>query len=188
MKMIKFMYLSTLCFLLCGTANGQRMLPGQKAIEMGFGLMSAQDGINDYTLQVGLTMQTGLGNYFLGSVGYLRQSAKYGKASIPLETYLAEGGYSLRLLGNFRRSVNVNASVVAVAGYERINKGDSLLFDGAVILNKSHLVYGLGGRISTEIYIADPLVLFLYGNTKVLWGTTRSQLRSSIGVGVRISL
>ena len=186
--MKKSMYLLAFCLSLCAAANGQRMLPGQKAIEADFGLMSTTGGIKDYMLNLGLTIQTGMGNYFACGIGYLRQQGWYRTMVIPLETFLVEGGYSIRLLGDFRRTINLNGSATAVAGYERINKGDSLLYDGSVLLNKSHLVYGFGGRISAEIYATDQLVLLLYGGTKLLWGTTRSQIRPAMGIGVRIGL
>ena len=88
---------------------------------------------------------------------------------IPQETYTAEGGYSFFLLGDTRKNITLNFALTGVIGYETINRGETLLYDGAKILTEDNFIYGAGVRLSFEKYLSDRFVVILQGRTKVLW-------------------
>ncbi|MNY73621.1 Conjugative transposon protein TraO [compost metagenome] len=81
----------------------------------------------------------------------------------------------------------MNAAIIGVIGYESINRGEVLLFDGAKILSQDNFIYGAGGRLSIETYLSDRFVLLLQVRTKVLWGTDQEQFRPSAGAGLRFN-
>nr|DAC74459.1 TPA_exp: conjugative transposon protein TraO [Elizabethkingia anophelis] len=74
-----------------------------------------------------------------------------------------------------------------MAGYESINRGNTVLYDGSKLLDGDNFVYGTAGRLSFETYLSDRFVLLLQGRTKVLWGTDLKQFRPSAGVGLRFN-
>lgn len=182
-------YIYTLMLVLMGiaTAQAQRMLPGQKGMEVSAGKVSHGKIGNDYYLNIGMTVNGKNGNYQLWALEYSHQYHDYKGFRIPRETYTAEGGYSFFLLGDARKSITFNAALTGLVGYESINQGERLLFDGAKIASEDNFIYGAGGRLSLEAYLSDRFVLVLQGRTKVYWGTDLNQFRPSAGAGLRFN-
>ncbi len=168
-------------------AQAQRMLPKQKGLEVNAGVLSNDKIGNDYYINMTMTVNGKNGNYQLWALEYAHQYYQYKDLRIPQETYTAEGGYSFFLLGDARKNITFNAAVTGVVGYESINRGEELLFDGAKIISEDNFIYGAGGRLSFETYLSDHFVLVLQGRTKVLWGTDLKQFRPSAGVGLRFN-
>ncbi|MBW3522891.1 conjugal transfer protein TraO [Chryseobacterium sp. NKUCC03_KSP] len=175
-------------FLISFMGKAQRLIPKLKAIELNAGLLLNNSTNKNYFISTGLTIQAGKGNYSFFGFEYLRESKNYKTVAIPIDTYIAEAGYSLNLLADRNKNILVNFSISAVAGFENINKAEELLFDGAMILNESNFVYGAGGKISVEVYVSDRLVLVPHIKTKVLWNISRDLFRPSAGFGIRINL
>ncbi|MBW8523798.1 conjugal transfer protein TraO [Chryseobacterium chendengshani] len=169
------------------TISAQRMLPKQKGVEITSGLLLSENSYN-YFINAGLIVHAKKGNYLLYALEYSREVIPYRTFEIPVETISAEAGYSLNLIGNRKKSLMVNTTLSAVAGYEIINRGESILNDGSVIIHKSSFVYGAAGRISAEIYLSDRFTIIASGRTKILWNTSRNQFTPSVGIGVRINL
>jgi len=118
---------------------------------------------------------------------YTHQYHNYKDLSIPQETFTAEGGYSFFLLGDARKNITLNFGITGVVGYESINRGETMLYDGAKILSEDNFIYGAGGRLTLETYLSDRFVLILQGRTKVFWGTDLEQFRPSAGVVLRFN-
>ena len=179
---------AVMCLLMGITvAQAQRMLPKQKGLEISAGILSDDKIGNDYYLNIGLTVNGKNGNYQIWALEYTHQYRDYKSLQLPVETYTAEGGYSFFLLGDTRKNITLNAAITGVVGYESINRGEELLFDGAKIVSKDHFVYGAGGRLSFETYLSNHFVLVLQGRTKVFWGTDLKQFRPSAGLGLRFN-
>ncbi len=179
-------YIYTLIFLFTGITwvQGQRMIPGQKGLEVNAGILSVENTGN-YYLNMGLTINGKNGNYQLWTLEYIQRYSTYKTLRIPQETYTAEGGYSLYLLGDARKNITLNAALTGVVGYETVNRGKDILYDGAKILNEEGFIYGVGGRLSLETYLSDRLTFLIQGRIKVLWGTSLEQFRPSAGLGLR---
>lgn len=182
-------YIYTVMLILMGitVTQAQRMLPGQKGLEVSTGVLSNGKIGNDYHINMGMTVNSKKGNYQLWGAEYTHRYHHYKDIHILQETYTAEGGYSLFLLGDARKNITLNAAITGVVGYESVNQGESLLYDGAKIASKDHFIYGAGGRITFETYLSDRFVLLLQGRTKILWGTDLSQFRPSAGLGLRFN-
>lgn len=185
--MKKYIYTLILALMGITTADAQRMLPGQKGLEVNAGLLSTEKTGSNYCISVAVTVNGRNGNYQLWSLEYSHQHHKYKDLRIPHETYTAEGGYSLFLLGDAGRNITLNAAITGLAGYESINRGEKVLSDGAKIASEDNFIYGAGARLSFETYLSDHLVLVLQGRTKVFWGTGLEQFRPSAGAGLRFN-
>lgn len=184
--MTRYIFIFVLAVLSIMVAQAQRMLPKQKGVEINAGMLSKE--VNDnYYLNLTLTVNGKNGNYWMYGAEYTHQLSTYRDVKIPLETYTGEVGYSLRLLGDARKNISLNAGLTAVAGYETINRSETVLPDGSTILHSDNFVYGTGGRLSLETYLSDRFVLLLQGRARVLWGTDLKQFRPSAGIGLRFN-
>lgn len=170
------------------TAKAQRLIPKQKAIELNAGFLFNASESENYFLNTTITNQSGKGNYSFFSFEYLNEKQNYKTISIPIETFLGEAGYSFNLISDRKRNLLFNFSLSATVGFESINKGNDLLFDGAEILSESNFVYGAGEKVSAEIYISDRIVLLPHVKAKALWNSSRELIRLSTGLGIRINL
>ena len=182
--MIPYIFAVMLAVLSITAVQAQRMLPKQKGLEVNAGILSKAASDN-YYLNLTLTVNGRGGSYWIWGVEYAHQFSDYRKMQIPLETYTGEVGYSLQLLGDARKTITLNAGVSAVAGYETINQGKALLYDGATLLDKDNFIYGAAGRLSLETYLSDRFVALLQGRVRVFRGTDVKQFRPSAGVGLR---
>ena len=182
-------YIYTLMLILMGItiARAQRMLPKQKGLEINSGVLSNNKIGDDYYINIGLTINGKNGNYQLWALEYTHRYDSYKILRIPQETYTAEGGYSFFLLGDARKNITLNAAITGVLGYESINRGETMLYDGAEIMSEDNFIYGIGGRLSLETYLSDRFVVLFQGRTKALWGTDLKQFRPSAGVGLRFN-
>jgi len=185
--MKKYIYISMLVLMSITIAQAQRMLPKQKGLDLSAGSFSDHNPGRNYYLCIGMTVNGKNGNYQLWALEYSHQYYKYKDLRIPQETYTGEGGCSFFLLGDAGKNITLNAAITGVIGYESINRGEDLLFDGAKILSQDHFIYGAGGRLSIETYLSDRFVLLLQVRTKVLWGTDLEQFRPSAGAGIRFN-
>lgn len=185
--MKKYIYMLMLVLMVITASQAQRMLPKQKGLEINAGTLSADLQGRNYYLSVGMTVNGKKGNYQLWSLEYTHQYDAYKGLHLPRESYTAEGGYSFFLLGDACKNITLNVAITGVFGYENINCGEALLYDGAKILTEDNFIYGAGGRLSFETYLSDCFVLILQGRTKVLRGTDLEQFRPSAGVGLRFN-
>lgn len=167
------------------TVQAQRMLPRQKGLEIHTGTFSSNSPGRNYYLSIGLTANGRNGNYRLWAFEYTHQYSTYQNLRIPKETYSMEGGYSFYLFGDIRKNISLNAAISGNIGYETINRGNEILYDGAKIINEENFIYGAAGKLSLETYLSDHFVLLLQARTKVFWGTSLEQLRPSAGLGLR---
>lgn len=180
-----------LIITLCAGLNmlqAQRMIPGQKGIEISAGAGSSEHPKDNYFASLGWIMYGKNGNYKFLSAEYAREVTSYKDIGVPIETYLLEGGYSLFVWGDSKRNFAINAAMAIVAGYENINKGYLSLPDGSELQDKSEFIYGAAGKLSAETYLSDSFVLIIAGKIKALWGTPLSRLRPTMGIGLRFNL
>jgi len=185
--MKRFILFSVLLVTIFTTTQAQRMIPKQKAVSINSGLLLSNDIQGDWHLGIDLVHYFNRGNYWLWAVEYNRMQFAYRNYRIPSETYLAEAGHGFRLLGDKRKTLQLNAALTGIAGYESINRGNALLHDGAVIQNSSGFVYGAGGRLSLETFLTDHFVLMLQTKARMLWSTSLQQFRPSVGLGLRFN-
>lgn len=166
--------------------NAQRLVPGQKGIEVSTGLLAAKVNQN-YFLNLVLTVQSKHGNYWICGAEYAKQNSSYKTWRLPIETYTGEIGYIFNFLSDSQKLISLNGGLLAIGGYETINRGDSTLQDGGIILNNDNFIYGVGGRLTLETYISDRFVILIQGKAKAFWGTDVKVFRPSAGIGLRFN-
>lgn len=92
------------------------------------------------------------GNYQLWVLEYTHQYHDYKDLRIPQETITAFCGYSFFLLGDTRNKITLNLGITGVFDYEIINRGETMLYEGAKILCEDNFIYGVGGRLTSCVY------------------------------------
>lgn len=184
---MKSILITIMIFYLSYSVYGQRMIPKQKSIEINSGLFIKKDS-ESYFINTGLVIFSKKGNYMLYSLEYSKTLVPYKSIKIPVENYTAEVGYSFNILANRTKSFMVNTNLSAMGGYEYINQGEDLLYDGAKLLNKSSFIYGMSAKLSLETYLSDHIAIIASTRARLLFKNSQDQLVSSIGIGLRINL
>ena len=67
--------------------------------------------------------------------------------------FTAEGGYYLKFLSDPTKTVFLSVGGSALAGYETVNWGERILYDGSRLLAKDAFVYGGAITLELEAYV-----------------------------------
>ena len=185
----KITLVSILSLVLMGQAHAQRYLPGQKGIQVTGGFV---DGFNldkkdgqAFFGGIALSTYTKNGNRWTFGGEYLQKSYEYKDKLIPLSQITAEGGYYYKVLSDPSKTVFFSVGASAMAGYETINWGKELLFDGATITTKDNFLYGGAVSFEIETYLTDKLVLLLNARERILLGTDINKFHTQVGIGIK---
>ena len=141
--------------------------------------------VKDFYINAGLVSYKKNGNYLSANLQYNVQHSEYKNELISHETYLFEAGYILFLFGNSNRSLNLNAGIQGIIGFELINQGEEVLYDGAVLESTEDFLYGAGTKLSLEKFLSNHIMLLLQAKMNAVWGTTMEIIRPSLGLGIR---
>ena len=191
-KLAFFLFVVSLA-LFAGQTHAQRCLPGMKGIRLTAGMA---DGFyaNSASNNAGYSFGASLATYTKGEhqwvfgAEYLRRYHPYRESRIPVEQFTAEGGFFCDVLSDVSKTFFLSAGVSALAGYETVNGGKKLLFDGSTIRNKDGFVYGGAITLQAETYLTDRLVLLLYGRERCLWGGSTGYFHAQYGLGLKIMM
>jgi hypothetical protein len=183
----------TLCLVLIGgQAHAQRYLPGQKGLQI---TASAVDGFNlkkgdkqAFAGGIALATYTKSGNRWVFGGEYLQKSYLYKTALLPTAQFTVEGGYYYNFLSDPTKTVFFSVGASAMAGYETVNRGKSLLFDGSTITSEDNYLYGGALTFEVETYLSDRIVLLLNVRERILGGSSISLLHTTIGCGLKFIL
>ena len=187
MKKCLFMIIASLA-LFTGQAHAQRCLPKMQGIEVkanmadGFKLGGNDGG---YSLGAILSTYTKGGNKWVFGGEYLLKNQSYKEKKIPVAQFTAEGGYYLKVLSDARKVLFVDAGASALAGYETVNWGDKVLYDGAMLHDKASFIYGGALTLDVEFYVADRVALLANLRERCLWGNSTGHFHTQFGVGVK---
>ncbi len=193
MRKSLFFLVVVMLTLLAGQAHAQRCLSKMKGIRLtagmadGFYAKSASNNTG-YTFGASLATYTKGGHQWVLGAEYLRKYHPYRDSRIPVEQFTGEGGFFLGVLSDGSKTFFLSAGVSALAGYETVNGGKKLLFDGSMLRNKDGFLYGGAVTLQAETYLTDRLVLLLYGRERCLWGGSTERFHAQYGVGLKIML
>lgn len=137
------------------------MIPKQKGFEISYSVLPHSPQKQSYVLAAGLVSYSKNGNYWVGLAEYSRKYDEYRTYDIPIDTFLFYGGYSFYLWGDSMRNVNLNLGISGFVGYEQVNRGKSILFDGSLLNGTESFVYGAGGKLSLESYVTEHVVFIV---------------------------
>ena len=180
-------------FALCLTsfqAHAQRYLPGMKGLQVTAGMA---DGVHwnsdtDFAYHIGAaySVYTKNANRWVIGGEYLHKKYDYKDMQIPVEQFTAEGGYYLKFLSDPTRTVFLSIGGSALAGYETVNWGDRMLFDGSTLLAKDAFVYGGAITLELETYLTDRIVLLANIRERALWGSSLVTVYNpEFGLGIK---
>ena len=179
-------------FALCLTsfqAHAQRYLPGMKGLQVTAGMT---DGVHwnagsDFAYHIGAaySVYTKNANRWVIGGEYLHKKYDYKDMRIPVEQFTAEGGYYLKFLSDPTKTVFLSVGGSALAGYETVNWGERILYDGSRLLAKDAFVYGGAITLELEAYVTDRIVLLAGIRERVLWGSSLDLFTTQFGLGVK---
>jgi hypothetical protein len=189
-KIKKYLLMMAVSFICVGMANAQRYLPGLLGMEFTGGFVdgfkpSKQDGRAFYG-NISLSAYTKKGNRWVFGVEYLQKQFEYRAVYLPVTQVTAEGGHYFRFLSDGSKTLFFSIGASAIAGYETLNRGKQLLYDGAILKDKGGFIYG--GAISFEIetYLSDRFVLLIRARERIIPGSAINRFQFLIGGGIKI--
>ena len=193
MRKFAFFLFVVMLALFAGQAHAQRCLPKMKGIRLTAGMADSfysASSKNDAGCSFGASLATYTkgGHQWVFGAEYLRRYHPYRDSRIPVEQFTGEGGFFCNVLSDGSKTIFLSAGVSALAGYETVNGGKKLLFDGSTVRNKDGFIYGGAITLQAETYLSDRLVLLFYGRERCLWGGSTERFHAQYGVGLKIML
>ncbi|MDH6311164.1 hypothetical protein M2451_004098 [Dysgonomonas sp. PFB1-18] len=188
MKRITLLIILSLALI--GQAHAQRYLPGQKGIQLTGGFVDGfavekKDGQAFYG-GIALSAYTKNGNRWGFGGEYLQKNYEYKDKFIPLSQITAEGGYYLNFLSDRSKTLFFSVGLSAVGGYETINWGKELLFDGATITSEDNFLYGGAVSFEIETFLSDRFALLINARERILFGSQVNKFHTQVGIGIKI--
>ena len=185
MKRAVFFIVVALCLVMGGEAHAQRALKGMRGLELRGGMVDGfhtSDNRNELGYYFGIAMSTYAknANKWVFGAEYLNRYYPYKDGRIPMAQFTGEGGYYYKFLFSLGAS--------ALAGYETVNWGDKLLYDGSTIQNKDRFLYGGAITLEVEAYLSDRVILLLMGRERILWGTSSGHFHTQFGIGLKFMI
>ena len=190
MKRFLFVFVAMLA-LFMGQAHAQRCLPKMKGIEIRGGMTDgfhtkADRAETGYYLGAGLATYTKGGNKWVYAGEYLLRSYPYRDKHIPMAQFTAEGGFYYNFLSDARKIFFFYIGGSALAGYETVNWGENMLYDGSRLRHKDAFIYGGAVSLEVESYITDRLALLVNVRERILWGGSTGHFHTQFGVGLKV--
>ena len=182
-----------LCLALADRAQAQRCLPGMKGLRLTAGMT---DGFhssgkrNELGYHFGVSVDSyakRCGKWVFGAE-YLQKYHPYKDIRLPVSQFTAEGGYYYNFLSDANKVFLCYVGGSAMAGYETVNWGESLLYDGARITDDDAFVCGGAVSLEIETYITNRTVLLLHARERCLWGGDTGNFHFQFGVGLKFIL
>lgn len=189
MKRFWFLLVASLA-LFTGQADAQRCLPKMRGIELrggmvdGFYSHKSRDDAG-YYVGAALSTYTKGGDKWVFAAEYLQRYNPYKGTRIPTAQFTAEGGFYYNFLSDARKIFFLYLGGSALAGYETVNWGDKVLFDGSRLANKDAFIYGGAVSLELEAYLADRITLLLNVRERCLWGGSTGRFHTQFGVGIK---
>ena len=186
------------CLLLacavCGfiSANALRLIPKQQGIEV-IAFVPLIKGEKVFSKEqwgagVSLTRYLKRANYAFLLAEYEEQRLAYRDYEVPMRDVLLQLGYMQPLLSDRGKNIFTYLGLSALGGYEGLNEEESLLPDGATLLDRSRLVFGGAVHSSVECFLSDRLLLILKAQGRLLLGSDLHRFRPALALGLRFNL
>lgn len=171
--------------LFSGQAYAQRYLPGMKGVELRGGFANGSDTPLNYYTGIAMSGYTKKANRWVVGAEYLLKNYEYRTISVPRAQFTTEGGYYLKFLSDPSKTLFLSIGGSALIGYETINWGEKLLYDGSTLMSDDAFLYGGAITLELETYITDRIVLLANVRERVLWGSSLSKFTLQYGLGVK---
>ncbi len=177
-----------LSLLLIEQAQAQRYFPGLFGIQLKGGVI---DGFKEegekqaYSFGIAFNTYTYSAHQWVFGAEYLEKSHAYKDRFIPIQQYTLDVGYYHTLYAIPSKTCYFLIGLSGMTGYEEVNKGKKILFDGASVENKSAFLGGAAATLEMETFLSDKLILTLTVRERALWGSTTGKFHFQLSAGVR---
>lgn len=176
--------------LFAGQANAQRCLQKMRGIELKAGMTDgfynhANRNETGYYFGVAMATYTKGGNKWVFGGEYLQRYNPYKDTRVPMAQFTSEGGYYYNFLSDARKIFFLYIGGSVLAGYETVNWGDKVLFDGSRLMEKDAFIYGGAISLELESYITDRVALLLNVRERCLWGGSTGHFHTQFGIGIK---
>ena len=118
-------------------------------------------------------------------VEYLQRHKPYRVLRLSVSQFTAEGGFYYNFLSDKRKIMFLYIGGSALAGYETVNWGDKLLYDGSRLNNRDAFIYGCAATLEMEVYLADRIALTASVRERFLWGGSTGHFHTQYGAGIK---
>ena len=191
--MKKFLFFLVASLALIGQANAQRCLPRMRGVQLTTGMADgfykrANQNETGYYFGAALSTYTIGGNKWVFGGEYLQKYNPYKDTRIPTTQFTAEGGYYFNVLSDANKIFFLYIGGSALVGYEAVNWGEKVLFDGSQLTNKDAFIYGGAISLELESYLSDCIVLLLNTRERCLWGGSTGHFQTQVGAGIKFIL
>lgn len=119
---------------------------------------------------------------WIAGAEYLQKNYGYRNTSIPRAQFTVEGGYCLEVLSDPSKTLFFSIGGSALAGYETVNRGDRILYDGARLFAGDAFVYGGAVTLELGAYVTDRIVLLASVRGRALWGGSHHGFSREVGI------
>ncbi|NDV84525.1 conjugal transfer protein TraO [Bacteroides sp. 51] len=186
----KYLLVMAVSIIYIGTASAQRYLPGQRGLEFTGGFVngfkiSKEDGQAFYG-NVSMSTYTKKGNRWVFGTEYMQKQFEYRDVYLPVAQITVEGGHYFKFLSDGSKTLFFSIGGSAITGYETLNWGKRLLYDGAMLEDKDSFIYG--GAISFEIetYLSDRFVFLVRARERIIFGSAINRFHFQVGAGIKV--
>lgn len=188
--MKKYLLIMAVSLAFIGTANAQRYLPRQSGLELTGGFVngfkvSRQDGQAFYG-NISMSTYNKRGNRWVFGAEYLEKQFKYRNVYLPVTQVTGEGGHYFKFLSDGSKTLFFSIGASAIAGYETLNWGKRLLYDGARLEGEDSFIYGGAVSFEMETYLSDRVVFLVRARERVMFGSSINRFQFLLGAGVKI--
>ena len=188
MKKYMFIVVAAMLVLFGGQANAQRCLPGMRGIELRGGFTDGFGKPVDFYTGIAMSTYTKHANRWVVGAEYLEKRYGYRDCLYPASQFTGEGGYYLNFLSDRKKMFFAALGLSALAGYETVNWGESLLPDGSRLTDEDNFIYGGALTLELSAYVTDKIVLLVNGRQRVLFGGDCGKFHTQVGVGIRFMI
>ena len=189
MRKVVFLAMVSLACL-TGQAHAQRCLPKMKGIELRGGMADGfytEELKNEagYYFGAALSSYTKGGNKWVYGVEYLQRHKPYRVLRLPVSQFTAEGGFYYNFLSDKRKIMFLYIGGSALAGYETVNWGEKLLYDGSRLNTRDAFIYGCAAPWAQEGDLAAGMALTASVRERFLWGGSTGHFHTQYGAGIK---
>ena len=174
--------------LFSGRAHAQRYLPGMTGVELRGGFANGSRNPLNYYTGFAVSGYTKRANRWVVGAEYLEKRYGYRDCLYPASQFTSEGGYYLNFLSDRKKTFFAALGLSALAGYETVNWGESLLPDGSRLTDEDNFIYGGALTLELSAYVTDKIVLLVNGRQRVLFGGDCGKFHTQVGVGIRFMI
>ena len=183
---MKKLLMSGVLALTMGQASAQRCLPKMQGIGLNGSFVDGKSLNAAFSGGVTISTYTKNGSKWVFGSEYLQRDYDYADTTIPVAQFTAEGGYYQKLFTDGSKTLFIYGGASVLAGYESVNWGKTLLYDGATLQDKDAFVYGGALTLNIEVYLSDRLALTGNVRERCLWGNDTGHFHTQYGVGLKL--